>query len=90
MIDLDACQVSWRDGAIALTATEFAILRVLAEAPGKVFSRDALMDQAYPDRRFVSDRTIDSHIRGLRGKFAACGVDPVATVPGFGYRLNAS
>ena len=59
----------------------------LAAAPGRVFSRDALMEVAYPDRRVVNDRTVDSHIRHLRQKFAALGADPIGTVHGLGYRF---
>jgi len=77
----------WGDTPIALTVTEFALLRALAAAPGRVFSREALMEVAYPDRRVVSDRTVDSHIRHLRQKFAALGADPIGTVHGLGYRF---
>jgi two-component system OmpR family response regulator len=86
-LDLDAVTASWDGRAVALTATEFAILRVLAGRPGKVFSREALMDSAYDDRRFVSDRTIDSHVRRLRSKLAAVGAAPIETVHGLGYKL---
>lgn len=89
-IDLDACAASWKGAGVTLSATEFAILRALAEVPGKVFSRDGLMAHAYPDRRFVSDRTIDSHIRNIRAKFAVLEAEPVETVHGFGYRLGAT
>ena len=46
------------------------------------------MDRAYTTERVVSDRTIDSHIRRLRAKFAGVGATPVETLPGFGYRLG--
>ena len=72
---------------MALTATEFAILRTLLARPGKVYSRDDLMNGAYGIDKVVSDRTIDSHMRRLRAKFAALGADPVETLHGFGYKL---
>ncbi len=78
----------WEDQPVSLTATEFAILRCLLAQPGRVFSRDALMDVAYPDRRVVSDRTIDSHVRHIRAKFAAVGAEPIGTVHGLGYRCT--
>ena len=65
-----------------------ARLRTLLRRPGRVLDRDALMDGAYAVERIVSDRTIDSHIRRLRGKFALLGAAPVETLPGFGYRLG--
>jgi two-component system, OmpR family, response regulator len=87
ILDLEAVTASWDGVPVVLTATEFAILRVLAGRPGKVFSREALMDSAYDDRRFVSDRTIDSHVRRLRSKLAAVGAAPIETVHGLGYKL---
>lgn len=86
-LDLDAHVASWEGTALTLTATEFAMLKALAERPGKVFSRDNLMDLAYDDRRYVSDRTIDSHVRRIRAKLAAAGGAPIETVHGVGYKL---
>jgi two-component system OmpR family response regulator len=57
--------------------------------PGRVFSRDELMDRAYVTERVVSDRTIDSHVRRVRAKFAQLGAAPIETLPAFGYRLGA-
>ena len=87
-LDADRFEVFWADRPVALTVTEFAILRAIAEHPGRVFSRDRLMDVAYPDRRVVSDRTLDSHVRHIRAKFAAVGGDPIGTVHGLGYRFR--
>ena len=53
------------------------------------YSRDELMDGAYKDHNEVIDRTIDSHIRRLRRKFAAAGGDPIDTVHGMGYRISS-
>jgi two-component system OmpR family response regulator len=86
-LDADRFDVTWDGTKVELTVTEFAILRALAAAPGRVLTRDALMDVAYPDRRVVSDRTMDSHIRHIRAKFAALGADPIGTVHGLGYRF---
>jgi two-component system OmpR family response regulator len=85
----DRFEAFWDGAALALTVTEFAILRALATAPGRVLTRDALMDVAYPDRRVVADRTIDSHVRHIRAKLAALGGDPIGTVHGLGYRFTA-
>ncbi len=75
---------------VALTVTEFLILCALARRPGHVKTRRQLMDEGYPHDSFVSDRTIDSHIKRLRKKLQA--VDPefdaVQTVYGLGYRFQ--
>jgi two-component system OmpR family response regulator len=78
----------WDDQPIVLTVTEFGLLKTLAQHPSKVFSRDSLMDGAYADGRFVSDRTVDSHIRRVRAKFLAAGGDVIETMHGVGYRLG--
>ena len=75
---------------MTLTVTEFLLLQALAQRPGFVKSRDALMDVAYDDQVYVDDRTIDSHIKRLRKKMRA--VDPefcaIETLYGIGYRYN--
>lgn len=78
----------WRERELVLTVSEFELLRVLLASPGRVFSRDALTDQAFGPDHHITDRTIDSHIRRLRRKFAELGADPVETVYGVGYRLS--
>jgi two-component system, OmpR family, response regulator len=70
-----------------LTVTEFGIVRTLLGYPGKVWSRDELMTGAYDESTVVSDRTIDSHVRRVRQKFAQVGADPIRTVVGVGYQL---
>jgi two-component system OmpR family response regulator len=72
---------------IALTATEFRLLLALARHPGRVYTRDELMDRTYPDVRHVSGRTLDSHVRRVRAKLREAGLDPLETVHGVGYRL---
>jgi len=87
-LNLAAYGVTWNGQEVALTRTEFALLRALAERPGRVLSRDALMDCAYALDHYVSDRTIDSHFRRVRAKFQAVGGAPVETVHGLGYKLG--
>ncbi|MBX4909435.1 MULTISPECIES: response regulator [Rhizobium] len=75
--------------AVAMTALEFAILDALLSRPGMVFSREQLMEAAYGAGTYVADRTIDSHIRNIRAKFAAAGGSGViATVHGIGFKLG--
>jgi two-component system response regulator BaeR len=79
------------DGApLDLTPAEFRLLRVLAEQPGRVFSRDQLLDRLHDDGRAVTDRVVDSHIRNLRRKLEAVpgGVNPVRSVYGVGYAFE--
>ncbi|MEO8804196.1 MAG: response regulator [Rudaea sp.] len=74
--------------ALALTPVEFRILDKLTMQPGRVFSRQQLMDAAYRDHRIVSDRTIDSHVKNLRRKLVELGIDPISSVYGVGYRFE--
>ncbi|MBK1720955.1 response regulator [Thiocystis violacea] len=77
---------------IELTAVEFALLETLHESPGRIFSRDRLMDRIYRDHRVVSDRTIDSHVKKLRRKLSELLPDQelIHSVYGVGYRYDAS
>ena len=87
-LDPNEYRAFWGATEVVLTATEFGILRTLLSWPGKVFTRDALMDGAYDLNRVVSDRTIDSHVRRLRHKFELAGGSPLETVHGVGYKLG--
>jgi two-component system, OmpR family, response regulator ChvI len=71
VLDPDRHSCTWDGRVVTLTVTEFLILQALAQRPGIVKSRDALMDAAYDDQVYVDDRTIDSHIKRLRKKFKA-------------------
>ncbi|MBK1701616.1 response regulator [Thiococcus pfennigii] len=75
---------------VELTAVEFALLAALHGAPGRIFSRDRLMDRIYRDHRVVSDRTIDSHVKKLRRKLAEIlpEQDLIHSVYGVGYRYE--
>jgi len=89
-IDLEGWRALWKEVEIALTVTEFQILRLLASMPGRVFSRDAIIDRLHGPGFAVTDRTIDSHVRNLRAKFAQVGGDDVVeTRAGIGYRLGS-
>ena len=87
-IDPVPLTVSWKGTGVPLTVTEFLLMQALVRRPGAVLTRDQLMDGAYPDRTHVSDRTIDSHVKRIRRKFAS--VDPafaaIEGVYGAGYR----
>jgi DNA-binding response OmpR family regulator len=75
---------------VELTATEYKLLHALMSSPGRLFSRDELLDRLYDHGESVVDRVIDVHIGKLRQKI---GDDPAAphlilTVRGFGYRFT--
>jgi two-component system OmpR family response regulator len=87
-LDVDRFESRWNGNPVVLTTTEFGILRTLMSYPGKVFTREELMSAAYSYDNIVSDRTIDSHVRRVRSKFAQVGGEPIETVHGLGYRLG--
>jgi two-component system OmpR family response regulator len=87
-LDAEQYKAFWDEREITLTATEFGILRTLIMRPGKICTRDHLMNQAYDLHKVVSDRTIDSHVRRVRSKLAAIGADPIETLHGVGYKLG--
>jgi two-component system response regulator BaeR len=69
---------------------EFAILKLLSESPGRIYSRTQLIGSIYPDNRVVSDRTVDSHIKKLRHKLAEELTDKelIHSVYGVGYKFE--
>jgi two-component system, OmpR family, response regulator BaeR len=75
---------------LGLTAIEYQLLRVLASHPGRIFTRDQLIDAMYRDERVVSDRTVDSHIRKIRRKIAALapGREAIHSLYGVGYKYE--
>jgi DNA-binding response OmpR family regulator len=80
-----------RDGIeVHLTKTEFRLLCELAESPGKVLSREALLDKVWGYDYFGDGRLVDVHVRRLRTKVEADPANPrhVVTVRGLGYRLQ--
>jgi two-component system, OmpR family, response regulator ChvI len=92
VLDPDRHSCTWDGRVVTLTVTEFLILQALAQRPGIVKSRDALMDAAYDDQVYVDDRTIDSHIKRLRKKFKAVddSFEAIETLYGVGYRFKES
>lgn len=89
-LDADRFQVKLMGQAMALTAIEFELFRTMAEQPGRIFTRENLMDRIYTDGRIVSDRTIDSHIRKLRAKVKELSPDQeiIVSVYSVGYKVE--
>jgi two-component system response regulator ChvI len=81
---------AWKGKEVALTVTEFLLLKALAQRPGMVKNRDQLMDAAYGEHIYVDDRTIDSHVKRLRKKFKVVDDDfaQIETLYGIGYRYR--
>ena len=88
-MDLARHRVSRNDQAIHLGPTEFRLLRVLMERPGRVFSREQLLDRAWGREIYVESRTVDVHIRRLRKALNIKGfTDIIRTVRGAGYAID--
>lgn len=89
-VNPDQFRVTCRDQEVALTRQEFRLLELLLRHPGRVFTRDQVLDRAWGDGGIVTDRTIDVHIKSLRRKFGAIAddFDFIETVRGVGYRAR--
>ncbi len=87
VVDTGRYKVLVRGEEVKLTATEFRILYYLASHPGRVYSREQLLNKALGDSTVVVDRNIDVHIRGIRKKLA---LNPpvIETIRGVGYRFQ--
>lgn len=83
-------QCLWDGRKVALTVTEFLLVKTLVMRPGLVKSRDQLIDAAYGDSIYVDDRTIDSHIKRVRKKFRQIDdrFNQIETLYGVGYRYR--
>jgi two-component system phosphate regulon response regulator PhoB len=89
MIDLTEYKVVRGGTPLHLGPTEFRLLRVLMEKPGRVFSREQLLDKAWGHNIYVELRTVDVHIRRLRRTLNKGGrPDLIRTVRGAGYALD--
>ena len=92
VFDLDACTLKRESGeAIALTRGEFALLREFARRPGRVLSRDFLLDAAVGRRNAPFDRSVDVMVGRLRKKVEPDPKQPsvIQTISGEGYRFSA-
>ena len=90
VLDQARYEVALDGRSIALTPVEFRLLKTLASAPGRIHSRDQLLDRLYEDRRVVLDRTVDSHVKNVRRKLAeiAPGQEIIRSIYGVGYALD--
>lgn len=89
-LDEEAAIIRWCGDILPLTRYEFLLLKTLLHAPGRVFSRQQLMDLVWTDAEESFDRTVDTHIKTLRAKLRAVNGDlsPINTHRGMGYSLG--
>jgi len=90
MLDRETYMAEANGCKVLLTALEFEIMHVLMFSPGRIFSRDEIMDRAYKDFRIVNDRTIDSHVKKLRRKLDQLKLNKktLQSVYGIGYKYE--
>lgn len=89
-IDEATHRASLNGVALDLTPIEFRLLRTLAAAPGRVWTRDALLDKLHDDQRAVTDRAVDSHVKNLRRKLMAAAPEQelIRSIYGVGYKFE--
>lgn len=87
VIDIAKHKVMIKDKPIDLTITEFRILEFLSKNPGKAFTRDQILNNAWNEEPFIVDRAVDVHVRGLRKKLGKLS-EYIETVRGVGYRFK--
>jgi len=91
-IEIDRRRVVVDESEVVLRPKEYGLLLTLAFEPGRVFSRQDLLDAVWGEEVIVDERTVDVHISWLRGKLANAGMNGAAiqTVYGVGYRFTAA
>ena len=86
-INIPKHKITYSSQPIELTTTEFNILEFLSRHPGRVFTRDHIMDRVWKEGKFIVDRAVDVHIRGLRKKLGEAA-QWIETIRGVGYRFK--
>jgi two-component system, OmpR family, response regulator len=81
-------EVSCNGQSIQLTVTEFTVLQTLLRRPGQVMTREVLVNEVYSYDHYITERTIDTHVRRIRSKFRPSGHDPIETIHGLGYKAR--
>ena len=90
VVDLAGRSVTIRGEEVRLTFSEFEIVALMASSPGRVFSRDQLLEQVWGDAEYRDPRTVDVHVRHLREKLEVSPSEPelLLTVRGVGYQIG--
>ena len=89
-LDADGQRIRFAGQWLALTRLEFGLLRALLRTPGRIRSREALLDEVWGTDGDATDRTVDTHVKTLRAKLRAVRpeLEPIATHRGMGYSLE--
>ncbi len=89
-VDEDRCRIAYSGSILDLPRYEFKILSLFVRSPGRVYSRQLLMDLVWDEPDMSSDRTVDAHIKNLRAKLRQVtpDIDPIKTHRGIGYSLR--
>jgi two-component system catabolic regulation response regulator CreB len=89
-LDAERMQIRYYGQLMELSRYEYGLLRLFIQRPGRVFTRDELLELVWDDASDSFDRTVDAHIKTLRAKLreVAPGVEPIRTLRGTGYALN--
>ncbi len=88
-VDFESHKVAVGGKSVNLSPTEFRLLKFLSQNPGRVYSREQLLDHVWGDEAFVEPRTVDVHIRRLRAQIENDEKNPhyIVTVRGVGYKF---
>ena len=91
-IDEERLEIRYKQSLVPLSRYEYRLLKVLLDRPGKVFSRDELMERVWDEPGSSLDRTVDAHIKTIRAKLHAICLDsnPIRTYRGVGYSMADS
>jgi two-component system catabolic regulation response regulator CreB len=91
-LDSEAGRIRYRGQLLELTCYEYLLLKLLIEHPARIFSREQLLERVWREPAEVFDRTVDTHIKTLRGKLRAVAADqdPIRTHRGLGYSLESA
>ena len=90
MLDAERMQIRYYGRLLDLSRYEYGLLKLLVQRPGRVFTRDELLERVWDDASESFDRTVDAHIKTLRAKLKAIApdIEPIRTLRGTGYALN--
>ncbi|MGR4868498.1 two-component system response regulator CreB [Variovorax sp. LARHSF232] len=90
VLDAERMQIRYYGRLLELSRYEYGLLRLMIQRPGRVFTREELLQLVWDDASDSFDRTVDAHIKTLRAKLreVAPGIEPIRTLRGTGYALN--
>ncbi len=88
VLDIPKHKVTFKNKSIDFTSIEFDIFEFLSRTPGRVYTREQILDSVWQEGKYIVDRAVDVHIRGLRKKLGLAAQDYIETVRGVGYRFK--